>query len=356
MNAISVVLLVFAIIGAVDRIFGNRFGLGVEFERGFKLFGAMALSMIGMIVLAPALSSWLSPFFDEFYNTFGLDPSILPASFFSSDMGGATLSQQVSKSSVIGDFNGFVVASMMGCVISFTVPLALDVVNKEHHKEMFFGFLCGIVTIPLGCFVSGLICRISVKELVLNLLPLITLALIIAVGLIFLPQIFIKCFKVFGIFMRILITVGLALGIFAYITKKPIGADFDTYENGALICAGACVTLAGAFPLMSVISRVLRIPISKLGEKLKIDEVSAGAFISTVVTNVNTLSLMNKMNKKGIVLNSAFAVSAAFSLGGQFGFTMTLSPSYAVPMIIGKLISGISALILACILYKDKTA
>ena len=36
---------VFMVIGAVDRILGNRLGLGQEFENGVLTFGTLALSM-----------------------------------------------------------------------------------------------------------------------------------------------------------------------------------------------------------------------------------------------------------------------------------------------------------------------
>ena len=48
MDIITIVVLVFGILGALDRILGGRLGLGKEFEKGFSLLGAMALSMIGM--------------------------------------------------------------------------------------------------------------------------------------------------------------------------------------------------------------------------------------------------------------------------------------------------------------------
>ena len=41
-------MLVFSMLGALDRIIGNKFGLGKEFERGFMLLGNMALSMMTM--------------------------------------------------------------------------------------------------------------------------------------------------------------------------------------------------------------------------------------------------------------------------------------------------------------------
>ena len=70
MNALTIIILIFAFLGAIDKLIGNKFGLGAEFEKGFALFVPMVFSMLGMLVLAPALGAWLTPFFDWFYNTF----------------------------------------------------------------------------------------------------------------------------------------------------------------------------------------------------------------------------------------------------------------------------------------------
>ena len=61
---------------------------------------------------------------------------------------------------------------------------------------------------------------------------------------------------------------------------------------------------------------------------------------------------MDKLDKQGVVLNSAFAVSAAFVFGSHLAFTMAFDESYVLPMIVGKLISGICALVLASLIYK----
>ena len=207
MNAISIVVLIFSAIGAVDFILGNKLGAGKEFEKGFGLFCPMALSMLGMIVVAPAIGELLSPAFEGFYKIFGIDPSIIPASVFANDMGGAPLAESVAKSAEIGGYNAFVVSSMMGCVLSFTIPFSLGMVKKEQHDDLFLGLLCGIVTIPTGCFVAGLMCGLGLVGTLLNLLPLIILSALVGAALIFVPKICIKCFSVFGIFMKVLAIV-----------------------------------------------------------------------------------------------------------------------------------------------------
>ena len=150
MNVITVVILVFSLLGAVDWLIGNKIGVGKEFEKAFSLFCPMALSMLGMIVIAPAVGAWLAPVFEGVYNLFGIDPSVIPASLLANDMGGMSIAQSICVSDVIGSYNAFVVSSMMGCAISFTLPFSLGLVKKAQYNELFLGILCGIGTVPIG--------------------------------------------------------------------------------------------------------------------------------------------------------------------------------------------------------------
>lgn len=353
MNAITIVILVFSVLGAVDYVLGNKIGMGSEFQRAFSLFGPMALSVLGMIVIAPAIGVLLTPFCSWFYDLFGIDPSIIPVSFLANDMGGMTLAQSICVSKNIGDYNAFVVSSMMGCVISFTLPISLGMVKQSQHKELLLGFLCGIATIPVGSFVAGLMCKLPPRTLLINLLPLLILSLIVGIALICAPQICMKCFGVFGTVMKVLAIVGLVLSVFTFLTKRIISPDLDTYENAVFVCANACVTLSGALPLMFVVSKILNQPLTGLGSRLGINGISALAFVGSLVTNVSTFGVMEKMDRKGVVLNAAFSVSAAFVFGSHLAFTMAFDNAYVLPMIVGKLVSGFCAVVLALLLYKE---
>ncbi len=353
MNVITIIVLIFSLFGAIDFMIGNKIGIGKEFENAFLMFCPMALSILGMIVIAPAIGVWLTPVFEKFYNIFGIDPSIIPASLFANDMGGTSLAQAVYKSEDIGNYNAFIISSMMGCVISFTIPFSLGAVKQTQHKELFLGLLCGIATIPVGSFVSGLVCKLNPLALLVNLLPLIILAIIVITALIFFPKICIKCFTVFGIFMKSLSIIGLVCAIFTFLTEIKINSHFDTLENSAFICVNSCVTLSGMLPLMFIISRSLNKPLNKLASKTGINAVSALSLLSTLVAPVLTFGIMDKMDKKGSVINSAFAVSAACTFGNHLAFAMAFDSSYIIPMIIGKLISGVCAVFLALLMYKE---
>ena len=348
---ISWIMVCFSLLGALDRIFGSRLGLGKEFERGIMLLGTMALSMVGMIVISPLIAELLRPALEKMAEVLPIDPSIVPATLFANDMGGAPLATELAVDEKIGYFNGLVVSSMMGATISFTIPVALGMVKKEQHKEVLLGLLCGIVTIPLGCFVSGLISGIAIVPLLLNLLPLVLFSGIIAFGLMKFPDACVKIFSVFGVIIKILITIGLALGIFTFLTGVKLTEHVDTYENGIYIVANAAAVMTGAFPLVYLVSKLLKKPLSLLGKKMGINDTAATGLISTLATSMTTWDMVKDMDKKGVVLNSAFAVSAAFTFAGHLAFTLAFSAEWLPSVIIGKLVAGVLSLVVAFFIY-----
>lgn len=352
MSIITIIMVIFSMLAALDRIFGNKLGLGKEFEKGFMLLGAMSLSMIGMIIISPFISELIKPMLKSIYNLVGIDPSLVPALLFANDMGGAPLAKELAVNKDIGMYNALVVSSMFGATISFTIPFALNCVKKEQHEPMLLGFLCGMATIPVGCFVVGLFSNIPFLLLVINLLPMIIFTAILAVGLLKFPKTCIKIFGILGAFIKIVITVGLALGILKFLTGIEILKGLETIENGAAICLNASIVMSGAFPLIFVISKILSRPVKSLGKLLNINETSAIGFISTLATNATTLQMMNDMDYKGTVLNASFAVSAAFTFAGHLAFTMAFDASYLSKVIIAKLISGFCAIFFALLVYK----
>ena len=351
MNYLTIVILIFSVLGALDKIFGNRFGIGKEFEKAFMLLGTMALSMIGMIVISPLIADIMKPVSEFLSSALHIDPSIIPASLFANDMGGAPLAKEMATNGKTGLFNALVVSSMMGCTISFTIPFSLGVVNKQQHKELLLGLLCGIVTIPIGCFVSGLICKMPFGLLMINLLPLVIFSGVIAFGLVRFPELCVKVFKWFGVFITAIIIIGLSLGIIRFLTGFELVKGLATLEDGASICVNAAVVLSGSFPLMYVVSKILAKPLKAVGRKIGVNEISVIGIVSTLASSATAFGMADKMDKKGVVMNSAFAVSGAFVLGSHLAFTMAFDGSYVFSVIAGKLVSGIAALILSSIIF-----
>ena len=122
-----------------------------------------------------------------------------------------------------------------------------------------------------------------------------------------------------------------------------------------MICVNACVTLSGMLPLMAVVTKLLRKPAQRLGKKMGVNEVAMVSFLASSVSVTTIFGAMEKMNPKGVVLNAAFSVSAAFVFGSHLAFTMAVNRDYLAPVMVGKLLCGVCAVLLAMLLYKEKT-
>ena len=58
---LPLIMALFSVIASVDRIFGNKWGLGKEFEKGVHMLGVMGLSMAGMIIISPFIAQLSRP-------------------------------------------------------------------------------------------------------------------------------------------------------------------------------------------------------------------------------------------------------------------------------------------------------
>ncbi len=352
MEVLYFIFACFMLLATIDRVIGNRLGLGKEMEKGVMLLGTMTLSMVGMITLSPVISEWLLPILEPLHKYLHLEPSVIMGSLLANDMGGAPLALEVSSSETAGYFNGLVVSSMLGATVSFTIPLALGVIDKSRHKEVALGMLCGIITIPVGCLISGIILKMSISELAASMIPLIIFSGIIAAGLALAPNGCVKVFTIFGKFVQILVAIGLAVGLFDKLTGIELIKGIASFDDeGMRTVINACAVMTGAFPLIFLLSKLLKKPLVFLGKLIGINDKSAMGLISCLATNVTTISMIEDMDKKGAVLNMAFAVSGAFVFAGHLAFTVSFQPDYLFPVIVGKLTAGVTAVILANFVY-----
>lgn len=346
---------IFAVIGALDKILGNRLKLGEEFEKGIVTVGTLAFAMVGMISIAPTVAALCIPVFTPFCEMTGIDLSFI-GGFIANDMGGASLSKELASSQLLGAFHGLAVASMMGVTISFTIPVALKMAEENYKKDVLLGILSGVATIPIGTFVSGFIMKVPFKELVINTLPVIIISVVTCLGLAFLPDVSCKIFSCLGIAVTSLIVFGLAIGVFEYLTGITIIESMAPITDGFDVVVDIAIVLSGAFPLLAVISKLFRKIFVKIGDRTGLDEASVLGFVSSVANSIPTFGNLSKMNSKGRILNMAFAVSSAFVFGDHLAFTIAFDSRFVLPVVVGKLVGGISAVIVAALIAKKKCA
>ena len=65
-SVIMLIMMIFMIVGAIDRIRGNKLGYGEKFEDGFNAIGGLAIAMAGVYAAAPVLSMVLGPIMSPF--------------------------------------------------------------------------------------------------------------------------------------------------------------------------------------------------------------------------------------------------------------------------------------------------
>ena len=348
------VMAVFAVLGALDRIFGNRFGLGEKFEEGILAMGSLALAMVGIISLAPVLANLLMPVAGPIYGFLGADPAMFAGTILACDMGGGSLAQAMTENPQAAGLGGVILGSMLGATIVFTIPVALGILAPEDTPFLAKGILAGIVTIPVGVLVGGLVAGYPVGMVLRNLIPIVLIGAVIAVGLWKAEKFMIKAFSWFGKGIIGLITVGLTAALVEELTGFTLIPGMAPIEEGFLTAGTIAIVLAGAFPLVFVITKLLKKPLMAFGKLLGVNETAAAGLVATLANSIATFGMTKDMDKRGKVVNIAFAVSAAFVFGDHLGFTAGFAPKLLPAMIAGKLAGGISAIAVALLLTRKK--
>lgn len=350
-SIIIFIMMIFMLIGAVDRIQGNRWGYGQQFEEGFHAIGPMMLAMAGVIAAAPVLAIVLKPIVVPIYQLIGADASMFAGTLLASDTGGYPLAMELAGNNAVGNFSGLLVANMLGATLVFTLPVGMSLMKEKDYPYLGAGVLAGIITIPIGCLVGGIVMnftsyKMSFLSIIRNMLPVILMAALIVIGLWNRPEKMLKGFQKFGTGLKILITIFIAIAVFEYQT----GIHFPLFrvmveedsngtiplENSFLICGQIGTILIGAFPMVKWMTKTFGM-----------NEVGSAGLIATLANNIAMFNMIGDMNEKSKIINIAFAVSASFTFGDHLAFTAGVNPKMIVPVIVGKLTAGCTAFLLA---------
>ena len=206
-------------------------------------------------------------------------------------------------------------------------------------------------SIPLA---GGLVAGFPLMKILRNLVPIVVIAGMIVLGLWRWEKAMIRGFGWFGMGITALITAGLAAAIFQELTGWVLIPGMAPITEGFATVGAIAIVLAGAFPLVFVITKLLRKPLLKLGRLLGINDTAAAGLIATLANSIATFGMVKDMDERGKVVNIAFAVSAAFVFGDHLGYTAGFAPDMLPGMIVGKLAGGITAAALALLLTRKE--
>lgn len=343
------IMVLFMVLGGFDKITKKKFNLGLadEFEEGFHALGALSLSMLGILSFAPVLTKILLATVGPVYEFLGADPAMMAGSFLGMDMGAYSVAHEMTASEDVANFSGLLLGGMMGTTIVFTIPVAISILKKEDYSYLAQGILYGITTIPVGCIAGGLAAGYELSMILRNLVPIILFAGLIVLGLKLIPEKMIKGFKRFGDFIVAMITAALVAAIIETLTGITIIPGMAPLTEGFEIVGNIAIMLAGAFPMVCVITKKLKEPLRRLGSKIGINDVAAGGLVASMANNIPMCGMMKDMNARGKILNAAFVVSGTFIIGDDLAFTASVNKEMILPVIIGKGTAGITAVAVA---------
>jgi len=377
-NYVLYVIMFCAVLGAFAAIRDSEKGLGREFMEGIHATGHIFVPAAGIMASIPYLTVLIESVFGPFFDALNADPALAATMIIASDMGGYHLAAALTESKealIMALITGF----MGGATIVFSIPMGLAMLDKRDHKYMALGIMSGILSIPVGVLIASVVLMMSnpsVREVVAtngeatyqlamslggifaNLLPIIVFVVALAAGLRFLPDLMIKGFIAFGRGLDAMIKLVLVFSIVEYFTGfftvifggwgfHPIIADAED-QTRALETAGYIgIMLAGAFPMVYLLRKYLGRPLEALGGKVGLSAVGSAGMLATIANILAMFRLVRFMPPKDKVINIAFGVCAAFLLGDHLSFTANFQPTIILPVLIGKILAGFTAVGLA---------
>lgn len=376
-NIVVYIIMICAVVGAISSIVNEKSELGAQFLEGFNSIGSIFLPVAGIMASAPYLTKIVSNVFGPAFALVGADPAMAATTFIAVDMGGYNLAEalaQTKESWIMAMVTGY----MAGATIVFSIPVALKILQPKDRKFLALGMLSGFISIPFGVLTSSAIIAISnpmIRESVStnaeltyqlalgfgqifkNLIPLIIICVLLAIGLFFLPNQMIKGFNIFGKVLDSILRIVVVLCVVEYFTGifsrlfgswgfEPIMAD-DKDINRALEVSGAIgIMLCGAFPMVYLIKKYLAKPLKFVGDKLGLSQDTTTGILACSANALALFAMIKDMKPEDKVRTLSFSVCGAFLFGDHLAFTANYQPSLILPVMLGKLVAAVIAVLI----------
>lgn len=293
------VIAIFFVVSGFDYINNNKMGLGEKFKEGISTMGSVAISMVGIYCFSPLIGEIIGKLLTPIGELMGINPSIFPSMFLAIDMGALGIAESLSSNIEMYWISGVIIASTLGATISFSIPLALGIIDDKHIEDLSTGLLYGIITIPIAPFLAGIILGVNIKTLFFNMLPLLFFAGILVYGMIKFKAKTIRSFIRIGKTIQIVSIIGLLILGFCEILGVEIIGSVLSINEGLSVVGKIAIFLGGAYPLINLITKKFSKTLSRLGSKINLDEYSIVAFLGTLASNIILFQSFDKMKSRG---------------------------------------------------------
>ncbi len=351
---IMYVMAIGAVIGGLDRMIGNRYGLGRKFDEGMIYFGPTALAMVGIICLEPLFVTYLEPVLIPLFRAIGVDPAMF-GTVLAIDMGGYQLAKDFAVNPMVGNFAAVIVSTILGCTLTFFIPVGMTMVEEEDRDFFSKGIMLGLAASPVVIIAGGLLCQMSLLEILWQSFVIFILILCIILGLWKRPDEMMGGFRVFAVCIKTMTTIGMILGAVAYMTGIELLHGMRPIEEAMAIVSGISIVLLGSLPVAEMLQRALKKPFERIGNITGMNGPSVAGILMCMVSSVPVFTLIKDMNPKGKIVNAAFMVTSTGVLGATMAFVANQQVDMVSPFVISKLLGGAAAVAVVLFAQREKT-
>lgn len=348
MNLFVAVFLVIALLGITDKALGEKWGLASGLEQGLGQMGALCMSMTGFYCAATWLCAVLLQTGTLSAGGRWSDPSLPICMLLAVDMGGWNAACQLAATPDLAAYTGLLVASTVGCLVSFSLPVAVGFLPKQEVPGFMQGVLWGVLALPIGLGAGGLVLGLPLGQLAGNLAPVVTMCAVLAAMLVLQPQRTGRFFAAFGAVVHKLgvVLFGLVVADVFWDNLLPLDADLEaeavmTVFRITVIVCGANI---GSQLALARFDRGLH----RCARRLGVSPVAVVGLVASAVSSISMLPSYQAMDPKGKAINAAFCAAGAYMIGGQLAFVSAVADDRAVAaFLVCKLVGGMLAVVLA---------
>ena len=350
-------MMVFMAAAAIDSMFlKGRLGLGSEMKRGITAIGPLVLSMAGIMCVAPVLGTYLGILVAPMFERIGVDPAMIAGMIFAVDMGGLPLAQAMTSNPDVIMLSGVILSTTLGVTIVFTIPVVLGMCRKEDINEILTGIVIGTISVPFGLIAGSIVAGIPLSVTFSNAFPVIIMCICLSIVLIRFPDQTLVFFQKFGSVLNGLCLISLVLAAMEDKLGIVVIPGMDPLGEQLKVIGTIGITLAGAYPLVTVLKRVLSPVLKKVGIFLGIGEVAVAGILACLANAFLLFDMLKDMDKKGKIVAMAYVVPGMSIFGAHLGYVSAAMPEGVLPMLAAKLTAGISAIMIAeCFFRFSKT-
>ena len=351
MNPFIGFMLIFALLGLLDLMLDGKLGLKGDFESGLATMGKLSLALVGFYSVGVSFVQNHAEAISAASASLPFDPSLIVGCLLAADSGALPIALKMARTPDLAVFTGALLGGGIGMTIGYSLPIFISTVKHDEISSVIRGFIAGLVVFPAGALVGGLILGLPVSDLVRNMIPAVLICLLLSIAVMFAQKKTLKALTIFGHVIRIISYLFFVISMVGMFLPQHALVDPALVKEILYMVMRMVIVACGGMVLSNIVLTRFPDKIEKASELLGINIYAVMGLVISCTQSVAMLALFSKMDRKGQIVNAAFAVCGAYILGGQFVFVASLTDTRQLTaFFFCKLIAGLLAIAAAAYL------